>query len=298
MVLITRTHTPDHRAPQLARLQGVPDCGKSTMDSQMGHWLLLQSLEHQARVTLSRRAYQCIIFFTLCRGLLVVVNPSGTAAKEVTTAAAEKHWGDAAAQVLVEANPSQSAKEPAQLEFDITYVQTNADACKAIHRALSNLRLAFRHYHRGLSNLSLAFCTATRGFHNSLHCKAAIGNKSGVLSEIGGAGACSMSYFTLGAVHHAPSSACACAVSLLCLQFAPSQQGQRKTVKIRHQLQYAYSLCKQHHMGAMIRTCYASCVAQGKVSHTSDPTMSAGCGTPSNISSIAYLAGITTRRPS
>ena len=81
----------------------------------------------------------------------MVVNPSGTAAKEVTNAAAEKHWSDAAAQVLVEADSSQATKEPAQLEFDIAYVQTNADACKAIHRALSNLRLACVYCHKGLS---------------------------------------------------------------------------------------------------------------------------------------------------
>ena len=69
-----------------------------------------------------------------------MVNPSGTAAKEVSSTAAEKHWRDASAQVADEAGASQSRKESAELEFDITYVQTNVDACKALHRALSNLR--------------------------------------------------------------------------------------------------------------------------------------------------------------
>ena len=75
-----------------------------------------------------------------CRALLVVVNPSGTAAKDFSTTAAEKHWRDACAQIAEEAGASQSSKETADLEFDITYVQTNVDACKAVHRALSNLR--------------------------------------------------------------------------------------------------------------------------------------------------------------
>lgn len=71
-----------------------------------------------------------------------MVNPSGTAVKEVFASAAEKHWKDASAQVAEEATSSQTSKEPTQLEFDITYVQTDADACKAVHRALSNLRSA------------------------------------------------------------------------------------------------------------------------------------------------------------
>ena len=81
-----------------------------------------------------------VMLVMCCRALLVVVNPSGSAAKEVSTTAAEKHWKDASAQVVEEAGASQSSKEVADLEFDITYVQTNVDACKAIHRALSNLR--------------------------------------------------------------------------------------------------------------------------------------------------------------
>lgn len=81
-----------------------------------------------------------------------MVNPSGTAVKEVSPSAAEKHWKDTSAQVAEEAGSSQSSKEPAQLEFDITYVQTNADACKALHRALSDLRSAVEHWIGSLSH--------------------------------------------------------------------------------------------------------------------------------------------------
>ena len=70
----------------------------------------------------------------------MVVNPSASAAKEVSSAAAEKHWRDAASQLAEETGPSQSQQDLSELQFDVTYVQTNADACKAIHRALSNLR--------------------------------------------------------------------------------------------------------------------------------------------------------------
>ena len=81
-----------------------------------------------------------VMLVMCCRALLIVVNPSGSAAKDFSTTAAEKHWKDASAQVVEEAGASQSSKEVPDLEFDVTYVQTNVDACKAIHRALSKLR--------------------------------------------------------------------------------------------------------------------------------------------------------------
>ena len=79
----------------------------------------------------------------LCRAVLIVVSPAASAAKEVTASSAEKSWREAAAQLqgaAQSAGSSQPAQLPAQLQFEVMYVQSNADACKALHRALTELR--------------------------------------------------------------------------------------------------------------------------------------------------------------
>ena len=78
-----------------------------------------------------------------CRAVLVMVSPAASAAREVSASSAEKHWREAAAQVgdtAASAGPSQAAPPPTELQFDVLYVQNIADACKAVHRALTELR--------------------------------------------------------------------------------------------------------------------------------------------------------------
>ena len=79
----------------------------------------------------------------LCRAVLIMVSPAASSAKEVTASSAEKNWREAATQVQEAADSaasSQPAQPPAQLQFEVLYVQSNADACKALHRALAELR--------------------------------------------------------------------------------------------------------------------------------------------------------------
>ena len=111
---------------------GVLLCTSKLTPVQPQH--LLSDLGQSIPTSLAQCVAQC------CRALLVVVNPSASAAKEVSPAAAEKHWRDAVSQLAEEAGPSQSQQDPGELQFDVIYVQSNADACKAIHRALSSLR--------------------------------------------------------------------------------------------------------------------------------------------------------------
>ena len=79
----------------------------------------------------------------LCRGVVIMVSPSASAAKELTASSAEKSWREAATQLhgaADSAGSSQPTRPPAQLQFEVMYVQSNADACKALHRALTELR--------------------------------------------------------------------------------------------------------------------------------------------------------------
>ena len=72
-----------------------------------------------------------------------MVSPAASAAREVNASSAEKAWREAAAQLqgaAESAGSSQPAQPPAQLQFEVMYVQSNADACKALHRALTELR--------------------------------------------------------------------------------------------------------------------------------------------------------------
>ena len=71
-----------------------------------------------------------------------MVSPAASAAKEVSSSTAERSWREAAeAAVAAEsAGSSQPARGAPQLQFDVAYVQSNAEACKAIHRALTELR--------------------------------------------------------------------------------------------------------------------------------------------------------------
>ena len=73
-----------------------------------------------------------------------MVSPSASAAKEVSASAAEKNWREAAnqaASAAESAESSQPTQAPAQLQFEVVYVQSTKDACKAVHRALTALRL-------------------------------------------------------------------------------------------------------------------------------------------------------------
>ena len=72
-----------------------------------------------------------------------MVSPAASAAKEVTASSAEKSWQEASTQLLgaaESAGSSQPAQPPAQLQFEVVYVQSNVDAIKALHRALTELR--------------------------------------------------------------------------------------------------------------------------------------------------------------
>lgn len=72
-----------------------------------------------------------------------MVSPAASAAKEVTASSADKNWQEAAIQLqgaAESAGSSQPAQPPAQLQFEVVYVQSNVDACKALHRALTELR--------------------------------------------------------------------------------------------------------------------------------------------------------------
>ncbi len=72
-----------------------------------------------------------------------MVSPAASAAKEVTASSAEKSWREAAAQAAAaaeSAGSSQPAQGSAQLQFEVLYVPSTADACKAVQRALTELR--------------------------------------------------------------------------------------------------------------------------------------------------------------
>ncbi len=80
-----------------------------------------------------------------------MVSPAASAAKEVTASSAEKSWREAATQAAAAAESAGSSRPPrgsAQLQFEVVYVPTTADACKAVQRALTELRsvsgLAFK----------------------------------------------------------------------------------------------------------------------------------------------------------
>jgi len=80
-----------------------------------------------------------------------MVSPAASAAKEVTASSAEKSWREAATQAAAAAESAGSSQPPqgsAQLQFDVVYVPSTADACKAVQRALTELRsvsgLAFK----------------------------------------------------------------------------------------------------------------------------------------------------------
>ncbi len=72
-----------------------------------------------------------------------MVSPAASAAKEVTASTAEKSWREAATQAAAVAESSGSSQPPqgpAPLQFEVVYVQSTADACRAVHRALTELR--------------------------------------------------------------------------------------------------------------------------------------------------------------
>jgi hypothetical protein len=78
-----------------------------------------------------------------------MVSPAASAAKEVTASSAEKSWREAATQAAAEsAGSSQPPQGSTQLQFEVVYVPSTADACKAVQRALTELRsvsgLAFK----------------------------------------------------------------------------------------------------------------------------------------------------------
>ena len=73
-----------------------------------------------------------------------MVSPAASAAKEVSASTAEKSWREAVTQAAAEsAETSQPPQDPAQLQFEVVYVQSTAEACKALHGALTDLRFAF-----------------------------------------------------------------------------------------------------------------------------------------------------------
>ncbi len=72
-----------------------------------------------------------------------MVSPAASAAKEVTASSAEKSWREAATQAAAAAESSGSSQPPQaspQLQFEVVYVPSTADACKAVQRALTELR--------------------------------------------------------------------------------------------------------------------------------------------------------------
>lgn len=72
-----------------------------------------------------------------------MVSPAASAAKEVSASTAEKSWREAATQAAAEsAETSQPPQGPPQLQFEVVYVQSTAEACKALHGALTELRFA------------------------------------------------------------------------------------------------------------------------------------------------------------
>ena len=82
------------------------------------------------------------------RCLLVVVNPAaGTGSREVSVPAAERHWHEAhvsgpAAPDAEDGGGSQQRPAAAvpEVEFDIAYVRTAAEAVRAVQNALLQLR--------------------------------------------------------------------------------------------------------------------------------------------------------------
>lgn len=72
-----------------------------------------------------------------------MVSPAASAAKEVSASTAEKSWREAVTQTAAEsAETSQPPQDPAQLQFEVVYVQSTAEACKALHGSLTDLRFA------------------------------------------------------------------------------------------------------------------------------------------------------------
>ena len=72
-----------------------------------------------------------------------MVSPAASAAKEVTASSAEKSWREAATQAAAAAESAGSSQPPqssTQLQFEVVYVPSTADACKAVQRALTELR--------------------------------------------------------------------------------------------------------------------------------------------------------------
>ncbi|DBA81285.1 TPA: hypothetical protein ACH3X2_006902 [Trebouxia sp. C0005] len=81
------------------------------------------------------------------RAVLIMVSPAASAAKEVTASSAEKSWREAATQAAAAAESAGSSQPPqgsTQLQFEVVYVPSTADACKAVQRALTELRQRHR----------------------------------------------------------------------------------------------------------------------------------------------------------
>ena len=79
------------------------------------------------------------------RCLLVVVNPAaGAGSREVSVPAAERHWREAHVSGPAApddgAGPASQPIEPPEIEIEITYVRTMAEAARAMQNALLQLR--------------------------------------------------------------------------------------------------------------------------------------------------------------
>jgi hypothetical protein len=79
------------------------------------------------------------------RCLLVVVNPAaGAGSREVSVPAVERHWREAHVSGPAApddgAGPASQPIEPPEVEIEITYVRTMAEAARAMQNALLQLR--------------------------------------------------------------------------------------------------------------------------------------------------------------
>ena len=72
----------------------------------------------------------------MCRALLVIVNPTTTTARDISATAAERVWREACAA----AQDESAAGMPSSVEFEVSYVQTGAEAAQAVQRRLLQLR--------------------------------------------------------------------------------------------------------------------------------------------------------------
>ena len=66
----------------------------------------------------------------------MIVNPTTTTARDISATAAERVWREAHAAV----GEQDAAGLSPNVEFEVAYVQTDAEAARTIQRHLANLR--------------------------------------------------------------------------------------------------------------------------------------------------------------